>query len=57
VKRRLRRALVEIGAGVLWGLDALWRWRWDLAWIIACVAFATYWLTAWAFLIIDRMGY
>lgn len=55
--RALRRAFVEIAAGLLYGLSALWRWRWDLAWILACTAFAAYWFTAWAFLLIDRMGY
>lgn len=56
IQSALRRAFVEIAAGLLYGLQELWRYRWDVAWIVACIAFTTYWLTAWAYLIMDRMG-
>lgn len=56
-RRRARRWGVNLASAPLYAVQWLWDYRWDVVWILACVSVAAYWLTAWAFMIIDRMGY
>jgi hypothetical protein len=56
IQRALRRAFVEIAAGLLYGLQVIGQHIWTITWVLACTAFTTYWLTAWVYLIMDRTG-
>jgi len=50
----LRRALVEIAAGLLYGVQWAWDNVFNIAVVVGCTAWTGYWATAWVYLVIDR---